>query len=80
MLERPDYPGLARVMRVHPRADEAPAPGFSWKDYEDVNDGIGTLNDGEGGDGDGEWGIVRGKNRSSSSKLFSLAIPTLQRS
>ncbi|OJA09827.1 hypothetical protein AZE42_07751 [Rhizopogon vesiculosus] len=64
MLERPDYPGLARVMRVQPRADEAPAPGFSWKDYEDVDDGSGKLNDGD--DGDGEWGIVKGKSRPSS--------------
>ncbi|KAG1719933.1 hypothetical protein EDB19DRAFT_609676 [Suillus lakei] len=67
MLERPDYPGLARVMRVHPRADEAPAPGFSWKDYEDVDDGSGTLNDADG-EGDGEWGIVKGKGRSKVSR------------
>lgn len=67
MLERPDYPGLARVMRVHPRADEAPAPGFSWKDYEDVDDGSGTVNDADG-EGDGEWGIVKGKGRSKESR------------
>ncbi|KAG0698089.1 hypothetical protein DFH29DRAFT_984034 [Suillus ampliporus] len=67
MLERPDYPGLARVMRVHPRADEAPAPGFSWQDYEDVDDGSGTLNDADG-EGDGEWGIVKGKGRSKASR------------
>ncbi|KAG1804602.1 hypothetical protein EV424DRAFT_295352 [Suillus variegatus] len=60
MLERPGYPGLARVMRVQPRADEAPAPGFSWKDYEDVDASSGTLNDADGED-DGEWGIVKGK-------------------
>ncbi|KAG1752286.1 uncharacterized protein EDB91DRAFT_1101566 [Suillus paluster] len=67
MLERPDYPGLARVMRVHPRADEAPAPGFSWKDYEDVDDGSNTLNDADG-EGEGEWGIVKGKGRSKTSR------------
>jgi hypothetical protein len=69
MLERPDYPGLARVMRVQPRADEAPAPGFSWKDYEDVDDSSYTLNDADG-EGDGEWGIVKGKGRSSNLFLF----------
>ncbi|KAG1841222.1 hypothetical protein DFJ58DRAFT_666642 [Suillus subalutaceus] len=67
MLERPDYPGLARVMRVQPRPDEAPAPGFSWKDYEDVDDSSGTLNDADG-EGDGEWGIVKGKGRSNLSR------------
>ncbi|KAG2140046.1 hypothetical protein BD769DRAFT_1696519 [Suillus cothurnatus] len=67
MLERPDYPGLARVMRVQPRADEAPAPGFSWKDYEDVDDSSYTLNDADG-EGDGEWGIVKGKGRSKVSR------------
>lgn len=67
MLERPDYPGLARVMRVQPRADEAPAPGFSWKDYEDVDDSNGILNDADG-EGDGKWGIVKGKGRSKVSR------------
>ncbi|KAG2033394.1 hypothetical protein BDR03DRAFT_967712 [Suillus americanus] len=67
MLERPDYPGLARVMRVQPRPDEAPAPGFSWKDYEDVDDSTGTLNDADG-EGDSEWGIVKGKGRSKVSR------------
>ncbi|KAG1817271.1 uncharacterized protein BJ212DRAFT_1270875 [Suillus subaureus] len=67
MLERPDYPGLARVMRVQPRPDEAPAPGFSWKDYEDVDDSSGTLNDADG-EGDGEWGIVKGKGRTKVSR------------
>jgi len=78
MLERPDYPGLARVMRVHPRADETPAPGFSWKDYEDVDDGSGTLNDGE--NGVGEWGIVKGKSRSTSSNYFFSLLLTSQQS
>lgn len=64
MLERSDYLSLARVMRVQPRPDEAPAPGFSWKDYEDVDvaDSSGALNDASG-EGDGEWGVVKGKGR-----------------
>ncbi|KAG1767545.1 hypothetical protein EDD22DRAFT_1006042 [Suillus occidentalis] len=64
MLERSDFPGLARVMRVQPRADEAPAPGFSWKDYEDVS---GALNDADE-EGDGKWGIVKGKGRAKVSR------------
>lgn len=36
MLEAPGYPAISRVMRVQPRADEQPASGFSWGDYEDV--------------------------------------------
>ncbi|KAJ3489453.1 hypothetical protein NLJ89_g11529 [Agrocybe chaxingu] len=35
MLETPDYPTLARVMRVQPLPNEKPASGFSWADYED---------------------------------------------
>jgi hypothetical protein len=38
-------------MRVQPLPDEKPAPGFSWRDYEDV-------------DADGEddgWGVVKSK-------------------
>jgi hypothetical protein len=57
MLETPDYPTLARVMRVQPRADEKPAAGFSWADYEDVR--VGEEADGEGTD-DG-WGVVKSK-------------------
>lgn len=69
MLERSDYPSLARVMRVQPRPDEAPAPGFSWKDYEDVDvdDSSGTLNDADE-EGDGKWGIVKGKGRAKVSR------------
>lgn len=71
MLERSDFPGLARVMRVQPRPDEAPAPGFSWKDYEDVDvdDSSGALNDADE-EGDGKWGIVKGKGRASNLFLF----------
>jgi len=64
MLERSDYPGLARVIRVQSRADEVPAPGFSWQDYQDVDNGNDTLNEGEG-----EWDVVKSKARLSSSNL-----------
>ncbi|KAG6334091.1 hypothetical protein ID866_4996 [Astraeus odoratus] len=62
MLQRPDVPPPARVMRVAPRADELPAPGFSWGDYEDVAAGNHTANDADGED-EGGWGIVKGKAR-----------------
>ncbi|KIP01249.1 hypothetical protein PHLGIDRAFT_27046 [Phlebiopsis gigantea 11061_1 CR5-6] len=53
MLETPDVPSVARVMRVTPRADERPAAGFSWADYEDVdNSGI-TADDADGEDESG---------------------------
>ncbi|KAF8586378.1 hypothetical protein K439DRAFT_963309 [Ramaria rubella] len=69
MLETSHYPDLSRVMRVAPPTDEKPATGFSWGDYEDVEDGRGGDADGED---DGGWGVVksRGKakhNQSSSS-------------
>jgi hypothetical protein len=37
MLETPQYPTLARVMRVQPQPHEKPAEGFTWADYEDVD-------------------------------------------
>ncbi|KAG6846509.1 hypothetical protein H0H93_013488, partial [Arthromyces matolae] len=37
MLETPQIPTLARIMRITPRADERPAKGLSWADYEDVD-------------------------------------------
>ncbi|EIW58414.1 uncharacterized protein TRAVEDRAFT_72007 [Trametes versicolor FP-101664 SS1] len=57
LLEEPDYPQVARVMRIQPRADEQPAAGFSWGDYEDVEGARGTADDADGED-DG-WGVVR---------------------
>lgn len=69
MLERSDYPGLARVIRVQPRADEVPAPGFSWQDYQDVDNGNDTLNEGEG-----EWDVVKSKARLSSSNSSSFLL------
>ncbi|TRM56887.1 hypothetical protein BD626DRAFT_512761 [Schizophyllum amplum] len=61
MLETPENPTLARVMRVTPRPDEKPASGFSWADYEDVQV------EGGGNDADGEddgWGVVKSRSRS----------------
>ena len=71
MLDTPNYPAISRVMRVQPCADEKPASGFSWGDYEDVgvdhertsSGGAAGNNendddrdgDGEGDDNDG-WG------------------------
>ncbi|KAF9473376.1 hypothetical protein BDN70DRAFT_885917 [Pholiota conissans] len=59
MLTTPDYPTLARVVRVKPRPDEKPADGFTWGDYEDVRTGDDA--DGEGGAGEDDdegWGVV----------------------
>jgi hypothetical protein len=69
MLETPDYPILARVIRVQPvqpvqpLPDEKPASGFSWGDYEDVR----VATDGGENDADGEddgWGVVRTRRQS----------------
>ena len=64
MLEEPDYPQLSRVMRIKPRPDEQPAAGFSWADYEDVDDSRGTANDADGED-DGGWGFVKSRGKPS---------------
>ncbi|KAJ8694688.1 hypothetical protein PTI98_007341 [Pleurotus ostreatus] len=59
MTETPDYPQIARVIRVQPRPDEKPASGFSWGDYEDVHvDTSGTAENDADGEDDG-WGVVR---------------------
>ncbi|KAG6916726.1 hypothetical protein DXG01_005606 [Tephrocybe rancida] len=55
MLETPDHPTVARVMRVQPRPDEKPASGFSWGDYEDVR------NDADGEEDDAGWGVVKSR-------------------
>jgi hypothetical protein len=63
MLETPDYPTLARVIRVQPLPDEKPASGFSWGDYEDVR----LTTDGGENDADGEddgWGVVKTRRQS----------------
>lgn len=63
MLETPDYPPVARVMRIQPLPDEKPAVGFSWGDYEDVEERAGTADDADGED-DGGWGVVKSRSRS----------------
>ena len=63
MLETPDYPTLARVIRVQPLPDEKPVSGFSWGDYEDVR----VTTNGAESDADGEddgWGVVKSKRQS----------------
>ncbi|KAH9839959.1 uncharacterized protein C8Q71DRAFT_470692 [Rhodofomes roseus] len=62
MLETPDYPSVARVMRIQPGPDDRPAVGFSWADYEDVDDSRGTADDADGED-DGGWGVVKSRGR-----------------
>ncbi|KAL0066662.1 hypothetical protein AAF712_006265 [Marasmius tenuissimus] len=62
MLETPDHPTVSRVMRIQPNPGEKPAAGFSWGDYEDVDQGPGPSG-GETGDGEGDddegWGVVK---------------------
>ncbi|KAG6895314.1 hypothetical protein C0992_001984 [Termitomyces sp. T32_za158] len=55
MLESPDHPTVARVMRV-PHNAEQPASGFSWGDYEDAHDA-----DVDGEDDNGGWDVVKGR-------------------
>ena len=54
MLETSDYPSVARVMRIRPGPGEQPAAGFSWGDYEDVDDSQKTADDADGEDDGGE--------------------------
>jgi hypothetical protein len=58
MLETSDYPTVSRVMRVQPSADEKPADGFSWGDYEDVRPG----DDADREDDGGGWGVIKSKS------------------
>ena len=62
MLEVPDQPSVARVLRVQPSSGEQPAPGFSWADYEDVQ--VAAAEDADGED-DGGWGVVKSRGRNS---------------
>jgi len=62
MLEEPDQPSVARVLRVQPIPGEKPAPGFSWADYEDVQ--MAAAEDADGED-DGGWGVVKSRSRNS---------------
>lgn len=66
MLEQPDYPTLARVMRVQPPADETPVPGFSWEDYGDVVEESVLVDDADQED-EGEWGVVKSRSRTRNS-------------
>ncbi|KAF7794456.1 hypothetical protein EIP86_005590 [Pleurotus ostreatoroseus] len=60
LLEIPDVPTVARVMRIKPGPDDHPAQGFSWGDYEDVDE-RGTADDADGED-EGGW-IVKNSRR-----------------
>jgi len=55
MLETPDYPEIARVMRVTNPAQQIP-PGVSIGDYEDADE----MGDGDNEEDDG-WGIVKSR-------------------
>ncbi|KAG8214961.1 hypothetical protein J3R82DRAFT_8354 [Butyriboletus roseoflavus] len=68
MLEQPDFPTLARVMRVQPPADETPVPGFSWEDYGDVVE-ENVLNDDADQEDEGEWGIIKSRHHTRSSQM-----------
>ncbi|KAH9849910.1 hypothetical protein C2E23DRAFT_870362 [Lenzites betulinus] len=61
LLEEPDYPEVARVMRIQPKAGERPAAGFSWGDYEDVDEPRTLTADDADGEDDGGWGVVRSR-------------------
>jgi len=67
MLETPDYPTVARVMRIQPGPNDKPAAGFSWADYEDVDDPRGTADDADGEDDSG-WGVVKSRGRAKTVK------------
>ncbi|KAI6149203.1 hypothetical protein BKA82DRAFT_1001460 [Pisolithus tinctorius] len=71
MLQKPDVPALARVMRVVPRADGLQVQGSTWKNFEDDATPRTTVNDTDGED-DGGWDIVKGK---SSRNLGTTLIP-----
>lgn len=60
MLETPQYPEIARVMRVKPAEGEQPAPGYSWGDYEDADENKVISMDDEETD-EGGWGVVKSR-------------------
>ena len=74
MLEVPDQPSVARVLRVQPVPGEKPAPGFSWADYEDVQ--MAAAEDADGED-DGGWGVVKSRSRNSAFRILILIPHTL---
>jgi hypothetical protein len=65
-------------MRIKPRPDEEPAPGYSWADYDNVHVGDGGENDADGED-DGGWGVVTSK-KPSKRELLLTTIKDLPRS
>lgn len=67
MLETPDVPTIGRVMRVAPRPDERPAAGFSWGDYEDVDESRLTADDADGEDDEGGWVVKSSRPKTSKS-------------
>ena len=73
MLEVPDQPSVARVLRVQPTVGEQPAPGFSWADYEDVQVAAAEEADGED---DGGWGVVKSRNKNSTFHVFVFVLIT----
>ncbi|OCH96389.1 hypothetical protein OBBRIDRAFT_787464 [Obba rivulosa] len=75
MLETSDYPTLSRVIRIPPRPGEKPATGFTWGDYEDVDDSRITADDADGED-DGGWGVVKSRSRSRTAKSPTAQTPT----
>lgn len=75
LLETPDVPTLARVMRIQPRPDERPPAGFSWADYEDVDESRMTADDADGED-EGGWVVQGGKSRTGVSRTPSTSTPS----
>jgi len=73
MLEQSDFPTLARVMRVQPRPDESPVPGFSWEDYGDVVEDSLLVHDADQED-EGEWGVVKSRSRTRNATLPPLSL------
>ena len=63
MLETPQYPEVARVMRVKPEEGQQPAPGYTWGDYEDADDNKVISMDDEETD-EGGWGVVKSRSTS----------------
>lgn len=63
MLETPQYPEVARVMRVKPEEGQqaAPAPGYTWGDYEDADENKLLSMDDEETD-EGGWGVVKSRS------------------
>ncbi|KAH7335563.1 hypothetical protein B0J17DRAFT_670635 [Rhizoctonia solani] len=63
MLETPQYPDVARVMRVKPTDEPQPAPGYSLADYEDGDENRVISMDDEETD-EGGWGVVKSRSMS----------------